>query len=184
MVVAAAATAGLEVAATAGSVDVEVAAASEVAWGSEVAGAAAAGSVAAGTAAAGPMPSGSVISRPPAANPGEGAACAKSHDLAVTKATPPASLLARRTVLAQARPRSPRRPAFIAAHIDSPPVVTSAAHIDTPPSPRVDRLGGETWMNCRSERFHDLCDHSGEVFLKAAIASGFCAGCCGRALIW
>src|SRR6516164_10257095 len=58
----------------------EVAAASEVAWGSEVAGAAAAGSVAAGTAAAGPMPSGSVISRPPAANPGEGAACAKSHD--------------------------------------------------------------------------------------------------------
>jgi hypothetical protein len=37
--------------------------------------------VAAGAVAAGSMPSGSVISRPPAADPGEGAACAKSHDL-------------------------------------------------------------------------------------------------------
>ena len=36
---------------------------------------------AAGAVAAGSMPSGSVISRPPAADPGEGAACAKSHDL-------------------------------------------------------------------------------------------------------
>jgi len=36
---------------------------------------------AAGGVAAGAMPSGSVISRPPAAHPGEGAACAKSHDL-------------------------------------------------------------------------------------------------------
>jgi hypothetical protein len=37
--------------------------------------------VAAGAVAAGSMPSGSVISRPPAADPGEDAACAKSHDL-------------------------------------------------------------------------------------------------------
>ena len=88
MVVAAAATAGLEVAATPGSpLDAEVAAGSEVATGSEVAGAAAAGSLASGSVAAGSvttgtvMTSGSVTSRPPAANPGEGAACAKSHDL-------------------------------------------------------------------------------------------------------
>jgi hypothetical protein len=38
-------------------------------------------SAAAGAVAAGSMPSGSVISRPPAADPGEGAACAKSDDL-------------------------------------------------------------------------------------------------------
>ena len=47
--------------------------------------AAAAASVApdvAAAVAAGSMPSGSAISRPPAAHPGEGAACAKSHDLA------------------------------------------------------------------------------------------------------
>jgi hypothetical protein len=33
------------------------------------------------------MPSGSVTSRPPAANPGDVAACAKSHDLAVHEGT-------------------------------------------------------------------------------------------------
>src|SRR5260370_11649702 len=36
---------------------------------------------------------------------------------------------------------------------------------------------------CRRKCVHNLCDHSGEVFLKAAIACGSCAGCCGRALI-
>ena len=77
--------AGSEVAAASGSsLDAEVAARSEVAAGSEVAGAAAAGSVTSG----GPMiggPGGH------AAHPGERAACAKSHDLAVTKATPSGS---------------------------------------------------------------------------------------------
>ena len=69
-----------------------------------------------------------------------------------------------------------KKASFIAAHIDSPPVVASAAHIDTPPSPRVDRLGGETWMNCRSERFHDLCDHSAEVFLNCITARAWRSG--------
>src|SRR5258708_2289127 len=36
---------------------------------------------------------------------------------------------------------------------------------------------------CRRKCIHNLCDQSGEVFLKAAIACGSCAGCCGRALI-
>jgi hypothetical protein len=65
VVAAAEAAAGLEVAATAGSVDAEVAAGSAVAAGSEVAVAAAAGSVVGG----------------PAAFPGVRAACAKCHDL-------------------------------------------------------------------------------------------------------
>jgi hypothetical protein len=41
-----------------------------------------------GGVAAGSMPSGSVISRPPAAHPGEGAACAKSHDLTAPPQSP------------------------------------------------------------------------------------------------
>ena len=53
--------------------DAEAAAAASVALGALVA---------QDVAAAGAMPSGSVIFRPPAAHPGEGAACAKSHDLA------------------------------------------------------------------------------------------------------
>src|SRR3981189_1673535 len=36
---------------------------------------------------------------------------------------------------------------------------------------------------CRRKRIHNLCDQSGEVFLKAVIACASCAGCCGRALI-
>src|SRR6516225_1185267 len=79
--------AGSEVAAASGSsLDAEVAARSEVAAGSEVAGAAAAGS--GSVTSGGPM-----IGGPggPAAHPGERAACAKSHDLAVTKATPSGS---------------------------------------------------------------------------------------------
>src|SRR6516164_6660303 len=84
--------AGSEVAPASGLLDAEVAARSElvarseVAAGSEVAGAAAAGS--GSVTSGGPM-----IGGPggPAAHPGERAACAKSHDLAVTKATPPGS---------------------------------------------------------------------------------------------
>ena len=84
--------AGSEVAPASGSLDAEVAprselvARSEVAAGSEVAGAAAAGS--GSVTSGGPMiggPGGH------AAHPGERAACAKSHDLAVTKATPSGS---------------------------------------------------------------------------------------------
>jgi len=82
MVVAAVATAGLEVAATPGSLDAEVAAGSGAASGSGVAGAAAAGSMTSGMV----MLSGSVTSRPPAANPGAGAACAKSRDLMIATA--------------------------------------------------------------------------------------------------
>ena len=72
---------GLEVAAASGSsLDAEVAARSEVAAGSEVAGAAAADScsVTTGTMTTGTMTTGTVE---PAADPGEHAACAKSHDL-------------------------------------------------------------------------------------------------------
>src|SRR4030088_904627 len=36
---------------------------------------------------------------------------------------------------------------------------------------------------CRRKCIHNLCDQSGEVFLKAAIACASCAGCNGRALI-
>ena len=72
---------GLEVAAASGSsVDAEVAARSEGAAGSEVAGAAAAGSLAFGPMTTGTMTTGSVV-RGPAAYPGERAARAKSHDL-------------------------------------------------------------------------------------------------------
>ena len=80
-----AATAAAMAVATAGLA--EVAAGSEVAWGSEVAGAAAAGSVAAGTVV---MLSGSVTSRAPAANPGEGAAIAKSHWIKIKNRKHPA----------------------------------------------------------------------------------------------
>ena len=77
MVVVAAATPGLAAAATLGSLDVEVAADSEAALGSEVAGVAAAGSMTSGS-----VTSGSVAGvGGPAAYPGERAACAKSHDL-------------------------------------------------------------------------------------------------------
>ena len=76
-----AAASGLGGAAVAGSsLDVEVAAGSVVAAGSEVAGAAAAASLASGSMTSG----GPMIGGPggPAAHPGERAACAKSHDLA------------------------------------------------------------------------------------------------------
>ena len=78
----------LEVAAASGSsLDAEVAARSEVAADSEVAGAAAAGSLASGSVTSGgPMMIGGLGG--PAAHPGERADCAKSYDLAVTKATP------------------------------------------------------------------------------------------------
>ena len=76
-VVVAAATAGLEVAATSVSLDAGVAEGSEVAAGLQLAGAAAAGSMTSGMV----MLSGSVTFRPPAANPGDGAACAKPHNL-------------------------------------------------------------------------------------------------------
>jgi len=65
------------VAAVAGAQDAELAGPAAAA----LAVADAADAVAAGAVAVGAMPSGSVISRPPAAGPGEGAACAKSHDL-------------------------------------------------------------------------------------------------------
>ena len=90
--------AGSEVARASGSLDAEVAARSalvarsEVAAGSEVAGAGAAGSMTSGTVTSGTVTSGTVTSGTvvggPAADPGERAACAKSHDQAVTKATP------------------------------------------------------------------------------------------------
>ena len=78
--------------------DVEVAARSEVAAGSEVAGAAAAGSLASGSMTSGPTigvggPGG------PAAHPGERAACAKSHDFR--------AIAARRGRLARRQDRPP-----------------------------------------------------------------------------
>jgi len=87
MVVVAAATPGLAAAATLGSLDVEVAADSEAALGSEVAGVAAAGSLSTGLVVTtdSVMTTGSVTTTgsmgEPAADPGERAACAKSHDL-------------------------------------------------------------------------------------------------------
>src|SRR6516164_4404581 len=91
--------AGSEVAPASGLLDAEVAARSElvarseVAAGSEVAGAAAAGS--GSVTSGGPM-----IGGPggPTAHPGERAACAKSRDLAVTKATPSSSRPRARTL--------------------------------------------------------------------------------------
>ena len=80
-----AAASDLEVAAMAGlsSVDAEVALGSEAAEGSEVAGAAAAGSVTTGSMTTGSMTTTDSVVGEPAADPGERAARAKSHDLTV-----------------------------------------------------------------------------------------------------
>jgi hypothetical protein len=88
---------GLEVVDAAGSsLDVEVAARSEVAAGSEVAGAAAAGSLASGSVTTFTMTTmGTVTSGMggPAAHPGERAACAKSQQLTAAVMPTFASLL-------------------------------------------------------------------------------------------
>ena len=73
----------------------EAAQAVEVVPDAEAAAAASVAEDVAAAAGAGSMPSGSAISRPPAADPGEGAAIAKSHDLTARLSRGPVQLGAR-----------------------------------------------------------------------------------------